>query len=115
MSKQFRLPLCNFVRHDDLKLFATTIGAERTTPKLASKRLSAPLRDDHIVLLAVDVLVALHASFREWRNHRRTLRALADVDEHQLHDIGLTREEVMSGHPRYRALAELDEVRRQQV
>jgi uncharacterized protein YjiS (DUF1127 family) len=55
------------------------------------------------------VLVALHASFKKWRNYRRTLRALADLDEHQLRDIGLTREEALSG---YCALAEFKEVRR---
>jgi hypothetical protein len=112
MSTQFRLPLGNFIRHDDQKLFdANIIGAERAAPKPASKRLPPPLRDSHIVLLAVDVLVALHASLRKWRDHRRTLRALADLDEHQLRDIGLTREEVWSGHPRYRALTKLDEFR----
>src|SRR5262245_54672053 len=33
---------------------------------------SALLRDDHIVLLAIDALLALHASFRKWRNRRKT-------------------------------------------
>jgi hypothetical protein len=27
------------------------------------------LRDDHIVLLAIDALLALHASFKKWRDH----------------------------------------------
>jgi uncharacterized protein DUF1127 len=49
------------------------------------------LRDDHIVLLAIDCLLALHAKFENWRRQRRTLRALAQLDEHQLRDVGLTR------------------------
>jgi uncharacterized protein YjiS (DUF1127 family) len=61
------------------------------------------LRDDHIVLLAIDALLALYASFNKWRNRRRTLTALADLDDHQLRDIGLTRDGV-----RYRSLAGSD-------
>ena len=49
------------------------------------------LRDDHIVLLAIDCILALHARFENWRRRRRTLRALAQLDEHQLRDIGLNR------------------------
>jgi len=52
---------------------------------------SISLRDDHIVLLAIDCLLALHARFENWRRRRRTLRALAQLDEHQLRDVGLTR------------------------
>lgn len=114
MSKQFSVPLGNFVRHDDHKLFdANTIGAERAAPKPANNCVPAPLRDSHIVLFAVDLLVALQASFWQWRNHRRTLRALAELDEHQLRDIGLTRDEAVLGHRNsYRSLVELDEFRR---
>jgi hypothetical protein len=53
---------------------------------------SVLLRDDHIVLLAIDALLALHTLFKKWRKHRRTLRELADLDDHQLRDIGLTRD-----------------------
>jgi uncharacterized protein YjiS (DUF1127 family) len=69
------------------------------------------LRDDHIVLLAIDGLLALHTAFKKWRNRRRTLRALADLDERQLRDIGLTRDEALgeTTHKSYRALAELDD------
>jgi uncharacterized protein YjiS (DUF1127 family) len=75
------------------------------------------LRDDHIVLLAIDAFLALRASFKKWRNHRRTVQALAELDERQLRDIGFTRGEALSeapfkllGHQRsFRALAELDE------
>jgi uncharacterized protein YjiS (DUF1127 family) len=58
-------------------------------------------------------LAALVGSLKEWRNRRRTQRALAELDEHQLRDIGLTRDEASPGNPTgYRALADLDEVRR---
>jgi hypothetical protein len=50
------------------------------------------LSDDHVVLLAIDALLALHASFKKWRSLRRTLLALGDLDERQLRDIGLTRD-----------------------
>ena len=37
--------------------------------------------------------------------------ALADLDEHQLRDIGLTREDALLGHQNsYRAFAELNEI-----
>ena len=67
------------------------------------RKAPAALRDSHIVLYAVDALVTLHASFKKWRNHRLTLRALADLNEHQLRDIGLARDE--NG---YRPLQDLD-------
>jgi uncharacterized protein YjiS (DUF1127 family) len=131
MSTQFRHPPKTFVKHDALKLFeanSIATGVEHTEPRLKKNcnnpvvRKSSPglLREGHIVFLAVDVLVALHASFRKWRNHRRTLRALADLDEHQLRDIGLTRGEALSDTAfrlvgrcsNYRALAQLDDTRR---
>ena len=65
---------------------------------------SAPLRNDHIVLWAIDGLLALHVVLVRWRSRRRTFRALADLDEEQLQDVGLTR-----SHRSYRALAELDD------
>jgi uncharacterized protein YjiS (DUF1127 family) len=102
-----------FVKHDDVKFFgADTIGTDHSAPKRNKKNPSYPLRDSHIALLAVDALVALHASLQKWRNHRRTLRALAHLDEHQLRDIGLTREEALRGRENYHALAETSEVRR---
>jgi Domain of unknown function (DUF1127) len=114
MSTQFRFPPSTFVKHDDLKFFeanTVTTGVEHAEPKLKKncnnsvvrKSSPGPLREGHIVLLAVDVLVTLHASFRKWRNHRRTLRALADLDDRQLRDIGLTRDEALHGKS-YRTL-----------
>jgi uncharacterized protein YjiS (DUF1127 family) len=105
MSTQYRTPPNTFVRYEKREVF----GAENTVC-----RQSPPSpRDRHIILLAADWLVALRASLKQWRNHRRTLQALAELDEHQLRDIGLTREEASPGHPTgYRTLAGLDEVRR---
>ena len=114
MSTQFRSPPRSFVKHN---FGAKTNGADHAGPKrnnnnsVVGNSPQALLRDGHLVLLAVDGLVALQASFKKWRNHRRTLRALADLDEHQLRDIGLTREEAFLGRQsNYRALAELNEV-----
>src|SRR5262249_30668787 len=115
MSKQFKSSPHTFVKHGEVKLFgANTIGVGHAAPKRTNnKSVVTPLRDGHLVLLAVDGLVALQASFKKWRNHRRTLRALADLDERQLRDIGLTREIALLGHQTdYPALAELNEVRR---
>ena len=55
----------------------------------------------------------LPASFRRWLRRRRTLRILAELDERQLRDIGLMRDDVSSlrlraWHKCYRALANLD-------
>jgi uncharacterized protein YjiS (DUF1127 family) len=127
MSTLFKCPPDALVKHDDLKLpgankITTSVGGagqklEQKCNSLASRNApSVLLRDDHIVLLAIDALLALHASFKKWRKYRRTL-ALADLDERQLRDIGFTRDEALSeapfkllGHQRScRALAELDE------
>jgi uncharacterized protein YjiS (DUF1127 family) len=64
------------------------------------------LRDDHLVLLTIDRLLALCAAFRRWRNRRKTWRALYDLDDRQLRDIGLTRED-----KHYVALAGSDDAR----
>jgi uncharacterized protein YjiS (DUF1127 family) len=98
MSTQFRIPR-NFVRRDDIR-FSSGGVVERVEPKgkrncdssPLHKEL-APLRDSHIVLYAVEASITLYASFKKWRNRRRTLRSLADLDDHQLRDIGLTRDE----------------------
>ncbi|HXX07118.1 MAG TPA: DUF1127 domain-containing protein [Pseudolabrys sp.] len=41
-------------------------------------------------------------AFKRWRQRRKTFRALAELDDRQLRDIGLTREQT-----HYRALADL--------
>ena len=124
MSKLFRSPHV-FVKHDDFKVNDTTSVNAVDAPELkqdcksssAANNQSVLLRDDHIVLLAIDGLLALRASFKRWRKRRRTLRTLADLDERQLRDIGLAREETLSetpfkqlgDHKSYRVLTELVE------
>lgn len=67
--------------------------------------------------LTFEPLLVLTASFRQWLRRRRTLRILAKLDERQLRDIGLMRDDVLfaspfkirSRHKCYRALAGLDD------
>ncbi|HXZ47290.1 MAG TPA: DUF1127 domain-containing protein [Pseudolabrys sp.] len=85
------------------------VRAEACPKKLQNRNAStgreaSPLRNDHIVLWAIDGLLALHVAVRKWRERKTTLRALADLDEHQLRDIGLTRDQT-----HYHALAGLDD------
>ena len=90
MSELFKFPNA-FVRHCDS---ANTNAATQNSSLCRSARnetQSAPLRNDHAVLWAIDGLVALHAVLVRWRSRRRTFRALADLDEEQLRDVGLTR------------------------
>lgn len=115
MSTQFRTPR-NFVRRDDIRfcLGRAVQHAEPRRKRICDSSLlhkePAALRGSHIVLYAVDALVTLHASFKEWRNRRLTLRALADLNEHQLRDIGLARDE--NG---YRPLEDLDAERKEKI
>jgi uncharacterized protein YjiS (DUF1127 family) len=102
MSTQFQIP-SNFFRRDDVKI---CLGAVEHVEQKRSKE-QAPLRENHIVLYAVDVLATLYASFKKWRNHRITLGALADLNEDQLRDIGLTRDE----NGGYRAFDDFNETR----
>jgi len=67
---------------------------------------SNTLRDDHLVVLTIDRLLALHAVLNRWRKRRKTLRALAELDDRQLRDIGLTRDDW-----HYHALAGHDDAR----
>ena len=98
MSTLFRSPPDIFVKHENLPLTTLTAPTERPRPRPEPGCKSTPvLRDDHIVLILVDAMVTLHVSFNKWRTHRRTLKALAGLDERQLHDIGLTREEALLG------------------
>lgn len=121
MSGLFRFPNF-FAKHDGYKVNSTNAvdGPELKgdcKSSAAADNQSVLLRDDHIILLAIDGLLALHASFKKWRSRRRTILALADLDERQLLDIGLTRDGASCNfpfkspgdHKSYRALAELDE------
>lgn len=69
-----------------------------------------PLRDDHLVLLTINRLLTLHAAFKRWRKRRKTLRALSDLDERQLRDIGLTRDDLQ-----FEPLAELEEAHSKRI
>lgn len=53
-----------------------------------------------------NVLVQCGESFNKWRKRRKTLKVLADLDDRQLRDIGLTREDTQ-----YHALAGDEAVR----
>ena len=94
MSRLFKSPR-NFVRHDfDAGNRPVTVSALYELESAAGRKTrSPPLRDDHVILAVIDGLFYLHASFRRWRNRRRTLRALAVLDDAQLRDIGLTRDD----------------------
>ena len=78
---------------------------------------SVLLRDDHLILLLVDGILAVHAAVRRWLVRRRTRRALAALDPHQLRDIGVPRADALRESRRWwsgrdnsqRALAELDD------
>ena len=101
MSELFKFPDA-FVRQDDS---ASTTQKPGFCKSAGNEHHSAPLRNDHVILWAIDGLLALRAVLVRWRSRRRTFRALADLDEEQLRDVGLTR----SHHKSYRALAELDD------
>ena len=114
MSKHFRTVPSVFLRYHGLTLPQHAVdrtqlegGQERLHQKRdgsCQHQAFVLLRDDHVVLLVIDTLLALHASFKKWRNRRRTLLALGDLDDHQLRDIGLTR-----NGDQYRSLAGSDE------
>ena len=75
------------------------------------------LRDGHIVLLAIDAVLAVRAAAGRWLERRRTRQALAELDDRQLRDIGVTRTGVRRDSRRWwrsrdagrRALAALDD------
>jgi uncharacterized protein YjiS (DUF1127 family) len=70
-------------------------------------------RDSYIVIAIVEALAGLYVSFKQWRGRRRTLKALAELNEHQLLDIGLTPGDAVSWRQapdkRPRALAAIDD------
>src|SRR4029078_4389827 len=87
MSELFKFPYA-FVRHDNSASTTQNSGFYKSA---GNENRSAPLRNDHVILWAIDGLLALHAVLVRWRSRRRTFRALADLDEEQLRDVGLTR------------------------
>ena len=92
-------------------------NCNRTTPGQTGPVL---LRDDHILLLLMDAGLAVYSTVRRWWERRRTRRALADLDEHQLRDIAVTRDEALRESRRWlpgrdmsrRALAPLGDSQR---
>src|SRR5262245_38179211 len=112
MSKHFRTVPSVFAHYHGLTLpqrgaekASVGHGSQKFQQKPCQNRASSVLmRDDHSVLLATDALLALHTSFKKCRNRRKTLSALADLTDHQLRDIGLTRD----GN-NYRAIGGSDE------
>ena len=105
MSELFKFPYA-FVRHGDCD---NTGAAEAKTSEhcrsAGGKNRSILLRSDHLVLWALEGLLAFHAALKRWRSRQRTFRALGELDEEQLRDVGLMR----GHHKSYQALAELDE------
>jgi uncharacterized protein YjiS (DUF1127 family) len=68
-----------------------------------SKRPPSPLREDHIVLMAIDAVLALHQAVKRYFEHHRTRRALAKLDDHLLRDIGVTRSQASRESRRWRS------------
>ena len=80
----FKIPPATFVRHDGFAL-------DKAQPKRSTP---IPLREDHIVLLAIDALLSLRAAVKRYITRRRTRRILAALDDQQLRDIGIARSEI---------------------
>jgi uncharacterized protein YjiS (DUF1127 family) len=96
-STMFRLPPTSFVNHDDVEINGTGLDASKAREQKPKRKVpreteAALLREDHIVLLAIDGLLALHAALKRYLMRRRTRRILATLDDRQLKDIGLTRD-----------------------
>lgn len=116
MSGLFKFP-DKFVRHDRSGADNRTVTINALYELQGNNNRSAALRDDHLILAVIDGLVCLHASLKRWRSRRRTLRALADLDERQLRDIGLMRNDPLldarfrsPGYRNdYRAFPEIDD------
>jgi hypothetical protein len=98
----FRFPPGSFVKHEGVEPYGANPDATRADNRGPKRKTSAApetepslLRDDHIVLLAIDALLALHAAVKRYFAHRRTRQILSALDERQLRDIGLTRSEAL--------------------
>ncbi len=94
----FRLPPSSLVNHDDVKIIGTSLDSGKARKQKPKRKVpreteAAVLREDHIVLLAIDGLLALHAALKRYLLCRRTRRILATLDDRQLKDVGLTRDE----------------------
>jgi uncharacterized protein YjiS (DUF1127 family) len=110
MSTLFKSPPSSFTRYEhrlpEGSAFTARTDAGQRKFEQNCRQSANVLRDDHIVLWAIDGFLALHSTFKTWRQRKRTLRALADLDDRQLRDIGLTRDQT-----HYHALAEFDDAR----
>jgi uncharacterized protein YjiS (DUF1127 family) len=94
----FRLPRSSFVKHDDVTITGTNLDSRKARKQKPNRKDTretevALLREDHIVLLAIDGLLALHAAIKRYLMRRRTRRILAALDDRQLKDAGLTRDD----------------------
>ena len=94
----FRLPPSSFVKHDDVRIAGTTLDSRKAHKQKPNRKdfretETALLREDHIVLLAIDGLLALHAAIKRYLMRRNTRRILAALDDRQLKDVGLTRDQ----------------------
>jgi len=78
---------------------------------------SGLLRKDHILFLVMDAALAGYAAVRCWWERWQTRQVLAELNEQQLRDIGVTRAQALRESRRWwpgrdmsrRALAELEE------
>lgn len=70
---------------------------------------SSLLRDDHIILLAIDGFLALHKAIKWYVARRRTRHILLALDDRQLRDIGLTRSEILHTSDRWSPAPERSE------
>jgi hypothetical protein len=94
----FRPPPSSFLKHDDVKIAGTSLDSRKGRKQNPNRKDfretdAALLREDHIVLLTIDGLLVLHAAIKRYLMRRRTRRILAALDDRQLKDVGLTRDE----------------------